>query len=140
MSVTKGAILVEKKAQLDTFEIVKCQVMLHCFFKSKPLNDTEYNCLAYLGELGEIRLTEFSKRASEKGILGSPAAITNCVGKLAGLGFIVKERVGKKIIYLNPKLEIQSKGNIVINLKIFKIEADKAAPVVQKNRREAQLT
>ncbi len=138
MSVTKGAILVEKVGHLDKFEIIKYQIMNYRFFNKIVLNDTEENCLAYLGEVGKIRLTDFSKKASTKGILGSPAAVTNCVGKLTAMGLIVKEGVGKKIIYLNPKLEIQSEGNIVISLKLIKLEANKQPGVVQKNRRETQ--
>lgn len=116
------ATLVEKIIRLDKFEIIKFQLMTHCFIKGIKLNHTELDCLAYLGELGKIRLTEFNIEAAKKGILSNHAAVNNCLNKLDGKNLFIKQGAGKKIIFLNPELQIQSEGNIIVNLKFIKTE------------------
>lgn len=128
-----GAKLIQQLVRLDKFNIVKYQLMHYCFVNKIILNDTELNCLSYLGELGNIRLTEFNKLGVEKGILGSAPAINNCINRLEDRGFILKERAGKKLICLHPKIRIESEGNIVINLRLVKLETTKTGGNIQKN-------
>lgn len=135
-----GAIKIEKTVRLNKFEIVKYQLIHHCFMNKIRLSDTELNCLSYLGEVGSIRLTEFARRAAEKGILGNSNSVTNCLSKIEKSNLLLSKGIGKKIIYLNPDLGIMADGTIVIELKLIKLdEANAATGTVQTNRREAQF-
>lgn len=131
---------VEKTVRLNKFEIVKYQLIHHCFISKIKITDTELNCLALLGELGKIRLTEFNKKAAEKGFLGSQIAVASCLSKLEGRHLFIKAGTGKKIIFLNPDLKIKSEGNIILELKIYKLEANPTAGSIQNNSKKAELT
>lgn len=134
-----GAIKVEKTVRLNRFEIVKYQLIHHCFMNRIKLTDTELNCLALLGEIGSIRLTEFAKRAVEKEFLGNSVSVTNCLSKIRRSNLFIEKGVGKKVIFLNPDLNIKSEGTLVIELKLIKLdEANVAAGNLQNNRKEAQ--
>lgn len=127
------SIKIEKKVKLNKFEIVKYQLMHHCFMNKIKLNETEMNCLALLGEVGQVRLTDFGVMAVEKGILGNPATVHNCMSKIEKSGLFIKKGTGKIIIYLNPDLQIKSEGNILLELKIFKLEAKPTKSNIQEN-------
>lgn len=97
--------------------------MTHCFANDIFLNKTELDCLALLGSKGKIRLSEFCILATTEKILGSPTAINNCLAKISRSNLFLKEGGGKKQIFLNPSLNIQTKGNIVLNYKIVSLES-----------------
>lgn len=133
------AIKINKEVRLNKVEIVKYQLMHHCFMSNIRLSDTELNCLAFLGSLGQLRLTEFAKKAAEASILSTPISVSNCLSKLEGRGLFVKKGTGKKIIFLNPDLNIKSEGNIIIELKLIKLETNPASGNIQKNSRATEL-
>lgn len=130
---------IEKKVKLDKFEIVKYQLLHYCFIHKIKVNETELNCLALLGELGKIRLTEFALKVVEREILGNPATVSNCLAKIEKSLFC-RTNGGKKFIYLNPALQIVSEGNVLIELKLYKIETNKSTGTVQKNSPALELT
>lgn len=135
-----AVIKVEKIIKLNKIEIIRYQLMHHCFVKKIKISDTELNCLALLGELGEIRLSEFNKIAAKKGILGSPIAVSSCLSKIERSGLFVKKNNGKKVIFLNPELNIQTEGNIIIDLKLIKLEqTNTTGSDLQKNRATTQF-
>lgn len=138
--ITQGATAIEQPpVRLSKFEIVKYQLIHYCFMKKVKINDTELDILSYLGELGKIRMSVFCEKAAKKGLLGTHQAVNTCLGKLLRSDLYVKEGVGKKKIYLNPKLKIYAEGNIVITIKLIKVEPNYVPGAVQKNSKEAQL-
>ena len=133
-----GATLVEKRIDMDKFHIVKCQIIFYCFVNKIKLNDTEHSLLALIGETGKIRLTEFCELAVKRNILGSPQAVSVCLSnKMSNL--IVKEGTGKKMISLSPVLKIVSEGNIVINLRLVKLETAKSRGNIQNHSAKVEL-
>lgn len=105
---------------MNEFEIVKFQVITHCFISDIYLNDTEFNLMALLGTQGQIRLIDFCRLAMEKGFLGTEISVNNCLSKIERTKLFLKKGVGKKIIYLNPDLNIIYKGTIVLDYIIVK--------------------
>lgn len=134
-----SAIKVEKKIYLSKIEIVKYQLIHHCFMNNIRLSDTELNCLAFLGSLGSIRLTEFTRRAAEEGILSSNISVNNCLSKIEKSNLFIKKGAGKKIIFLNPILEIKSEGNILIELKLIKVETNTSESNIQKDSKKTEF-
>lgn len=134
------AIKIEKKVKLDKFELVKYQLIHHCFINRIKLSETELNCLALLGELGNIRLTDFCKKAADKSILGSPIAVSSCLSKIEKSKLFLKTGMGKKLIFLNPDLQIKSEGNIILEIKLFKVETNTTAGSIQNHSKKTELT
>lgn len=117
-------ISVNKTVQKELFDIVKFQLIYYCFENKVSLSETEMNCLSLLGCKGEIRLIEFCRLAVDVGLLGTPTAVNNCLCRIEHSKLYIKKGAGKKIIFLNPDLGVQTKGNILLNYKIFRVESD----------------
>jgi hypothetical protein len=113
---------VNKTVQTDLFGIVKFQIMTHCFVNDIFLNKTELDCLTLLGCKGKIRQLEFCALATDMKLLGSPTAVANCLARVSRSNLFLKEGGGKKQIFLNPALNIQTEGNIVLNYKFVSLE------------------
>lgn len=120
-----GATLVDKKVRLDIFDIVRYQIIHYCFINRIRLNDTEINLLALMGEVGKIKMQDFGRLATKRSIVGSAAVGLNALMKLERSDLFIKEGHGKKIVYLNPKLNVFSEGSIVINLRLIKLDERK---------------
>lgn len=132
------ALEINHKTILSKLELIKYQLINYCFINKIWLNETQLNCLAILGEMGKVRLTLFGEEVVRRKVYGNPVAANNCLDKI-DKRLWVKEGAGKKIIYLNPNLQIVSEGNVVINIKLIKSEAKESTGSVQKNSRQAEL-
>jgi hypothetical protein len=130
-----GGTLINKKLMLSKSEIVQYQLMHYCFMNNLLLNHTELRLLALLGQLGKVRLVEFGHMAVKHNLLSSVQAVNTAMHKLYRTGLYVKEGIGKKQIYLDPKLNIYSEGNIIINLMLCKIDK-KTTGHIQANSRK----
>ena len=118
-------VKIEKSIRMNKFEIVKFQLMTHCFIENIRLNETELNLLSFLGTQGKVQLKNFCKSAVERGYFGHATAAHNCLWRMEKTGLYVKEGTGSKCVYLNPKLDILSDGIIILDYKIVKLESEK---------------
>lgn len=133
------ATLIETRVTLNKFEIVRYQILHYLFINNLRLGEGELNCLTFLGVCGKIRLTEYCILAVEKGYMGHTVAVNNVLTKLHDKKLLVKEGGGKKIIFIAPSLKIQAEGNILINIKLVKLEGKEVAGNIQAHSREAEL-
>ena len=62
------ANLVQKKVRMGHRDIIKYQLMTHCFMKDIQLSNNELDCLTLLGAYDEHELSEFCNIAVEEGI------------------------------------------------------------------------
>lgn len=132
---------VEKRAQQDRFNIIKFQIVAHCFLNDITLNKTELDCLTLLGCRGKMRLNEFCALAADMKILGKATAVNNCLTRIERSRLHLKEGAGKKTVVLNPELGIQTKGNILLTFKfVYVDETNSLAGVSQENSLTAQST
>jgi hypothetical protein len=124
--------IVEKKGKFDLWNIVKFQVVTYCYMNKLSLSDSEIDCLTLLGINGDIEISDFcniscmsSKRdrkilnKKEKEIFKNLQTARNCISKLEKLKLIKKEGKYQKTIRINNSLNIQAKGNILINYKFL---------------------
>lgn len=132
--------VVNKPIKLDLFDIIKFQIITHCFVHKIRLNETDLNCLSLLGCKGEIRLIEFCRLAAETGIFGNPTAVSNCLSRIEATKLFIKKGAGKKIIFLNPELKIMTNGNILLDYKVVRVETDTLQGNNKTNIGAAQLT
>jgi len=115
--------LVSKKVNMELADIIKYQLITHCFINRINLNDSDLSCLILLSLIGKSDLTDFCIQASYKGIFKSTQNVRNCMVKMERYNLIEKEGgTKKKTIYLNPKINIQSVGNILLDFKILHLD------------------
>lgn len=113
--------LVRKKAQMTESEIIRFQLMLHCYLNDLPVSGADLDCFAVLAVSGEVELTEFCIDVSAYGIFKSPQSVRNCIARAEKLGIVTKQGKGRKKLLISPELQIQTKGDIVLDLKAFHI-------------------
>src|SRR6187455_2666751 len=105
---------VDKKVRMTTREIVKFQLLTHCFLVGIVVSDADLECLAFLAMEGDTELMPFCIKASERGIFLSVQSVRNCLNKAQKKDLVVKEKKNKKKIYINPELNISASGNIML--------------------------
>jgi len=137
--------LVDKKVQMRLAEIIKFQLISHCYINRITLSELDLDCLTELGLLGQAELGEFCSLMAEKRLQerleiwandpeksvstrpsASPQTIRNVLIKVEKENLLKKEGTSRKKISLSPDLKIQTSGNIVLNYKVFHLEAQKA--------------
>lgn len=136
--------LVNKQVQLMLDEIIKFQLITHCYINNIVLTELDLDCLVNLGKMGGAELTEFcnfmaDKRCDDKLKTwkpdpsdpkkrrpeASPQTIRNVLIKIEKENLLLKEGKGRKRISLNPNLNIQLSGNILLNYKFIYLDTQK---------------
>ena len=112
---------VQKKVKMPKWDIVKFQILTHCYINRIAMSESDLNCLTLLSFNEPIELTNFCLDASaEEGwIFKSPQTVRNCVNKAEKNGLVVKDASNKKLILLNPLLKIQTEGTVLLDFKFL---------------------
>jgi hypothetical protein len=112
---------VQKRVKMPKWDVVKFQILTHCYINRIAMSESDLNCLTLLSFNEPIELTSFCYDASaeEEWIFKSPQTVRNCVNKAEKNGLIVKDAKNKKIIMINPDLKIQTEGNILLDYKFL---------------------
>lgn len=130
--------VVNKQVRMDLDDVIKYQLITHCYINHIILSDLDLDCLTSLGKLGESELTDFCSYMAEKRLQlklqtwkptrpnekkpdPSPQTIRNVLIKVEKENLIVKSGRGRKRITLNPDLKIQTHNNILLNYKIIHV-------------------
>lgn len=117
---------IDKRVKLDTWQIVKYQLLTHCYLANIPVSDADLNCLTLLAIEGDSELTSFCNKAHDKNIFSSTQSVRNCLTKAEKKNLIKKEGKNKKRIYVNPDIKIFSKGNILLDYKFLCVETQES--------------
>lgn len=112
---------IEKKARMSLDEIVRFQIMIHCYLKDLPISAADLKCFSMLAIAGEVELPEFCVQVSVSGVFKNPQSVRNCIARAEHMGIVTKIGKGRKKIMINPELQIQTKGNIVLDTKAFHV-------------------
>lgn len=112
---------VQKRVKMPKWDVVKFQILTHCYINRITMSDSDLNCLTLLSFNQPIELTNFCYDASseEEWIFKTPQTVRNCINKAEKNGLVIKDKDNKKIISLNPNLKIQTVGNILLDYKFF---------------------
>jgi hypothetical protein len=121
---TKTAIInqVQKKVRMELWDIVRFQIAVHCHLNKIQLAEQEIDCLSLLAVYGNAELTEFCTEAIKQNISGSTQSIRNALAKVDKKGLIVKTGKSKKRISINPNMNVQVTGNILLDYKIIRLD------------------
>jgi hypothetical protein len=112
---------IEKKAVMTNWDVIKYQIVTHCYISKIQVSEADLNCLTFLALEGEQELTSFCSKVHDKKIFSSPQSARNSITKAEKKSLIIKEGKNKKKIVLNPDMKIQSSGNILLNIKILSV-------------------
>ena len=115
------ANLVQKKVQMSHRDIIKYQLINHCFIYNIHFSDNELDCLVLLGAYGTHDFTDFCSVTVQEKIFKTPQTVRNFLTKACKKGIAVKEGTGKKTIKLDPEIQIQSQGNIILDYKMIHV-------------------
>jgi hypothetical protein len=119
---------VQKRVRMSKWNVVKFQILTHCYIKKILLSDSDLNCLTLLSFNEPIELTSFCYDASseEDPIFKSPQTVRNCINKAEKNNLVIKDTENKKLIKLNTDLKIQTEGTILLDFKFLGDESEKS--------------
>ena len=112
---------VQKRVKMPKWDVVKFQILTHCYINRITVSDSDLNCLTLLSFNQPIELTHFCYDASaeEDWIFKSPQTVRNCINKAEKNNLVIKDPSKKKQIMLNPALKIQTEGTILLDYKFL---------------------
>ena len=114
---------IEKKIRMNQLDIIKFQLIVHCYLKGIHISENDLSCLTLLGMAGQQTLEDFCTIACNNKIFSSNQSARNALAKAEKKDLIVKIGKNRKKISLNPELKIQIDGNILLDYKIMRLEA-----------------
>lgn len=114
--------IVKKSVRMHLDEIIKFQLITHCYIRSIPVSESDLGCLTLLGELGPSDLNEFCNVAASRGIFKTTQTVRNSLVKMERSQLIKKEGKSRKRISLHPELKIQISGNIMLNYHLLYLD------------------
>tara|TARA_R100000278_G_scaffold117118_1_gene96884 strand:+ start:123 stop:500 length:378 start_codon:yes stop_codon:yes gene_type:complete len=116
---------VRKNVRLQKWDLVKFQILTHCYVNKILLSNADLECLTLLSFNEPIELSSFCSDASaeDDSIFKSPQSVRNSLNKSEKFNLISRSSSNKKIIMLNPQLKIQVKGNVLLDYKFFAHES-----------------
>jgi len=113
---------VDKRVKLDLWDIVKYQLITYCYLYKIQVSEADLDCLTLLAIEGDNQeLTSFCVKAFNNKIFSSIQSVRNCLAKVEKKQLIVKEGKNKKKIFINPKINIQAKGNVLLDFKFLSV-------------------
>lgn len=117
---------VDKKMKMSKWDIVKYQILTHCYINKISVSEADLNCLTYLAIEGDQELTNFCNKAHTKDIFSSIQSVRNCLTKAEKKNLIKKEGKNKKKIFINPDIKVFCIGNILLDFKFLSVETQES--------------
>ena len=112
---------VQKRVKMPKWDIVKFQILTHCYINRITMSESDLDCLTLLSFNQPIELSNFCLDASaeEDWIFKSPQTVRNSINKAEKTGLVIKDPSNKKVIMLNPNLRVQIEGTILLDYKFL---------------------
>ena len=116
---------VQKRVKMPKWDIVKFQILTHCYINKFSLSESDLNCLTLLSFNQPIELTDFCYDASsEEGwIFKSPQTVRNSINKAEKIGLVIRGEENRKSILLNPNMKVQTEGSVLLDFKFLGYES-----------------
>ena len=115
---------VQKRIRMSKNDIIKYQILTHCYVNRIQVSGSDLECLTLLAILGPIELTSFCYDASEEyDIFKSSQTVRNCINKFEKKNIVSKDSSNKKVILINENIKIQTEGNILLDYKFLANES-----------------
>lgn len=114
--------IVDKKVKFTREELIKYQLITHCYIERLTVSESDLKCITLLGIMGETDLTDFCAAAASQKIFKTTQTVRNCIAKMERSDLVLKIGKSKKKIAINPAVKIQTEGNVLLNYKLFYFE------------------
>lgn len=114
---------VDKKIKTNIEQVVKYQLLTHCFFNNILITAADLNCLAELVFNPNMELAKFCEHIAEKKIFKSTQSARNTITKLARKNLITKNGKSKKTVELHPSVIVQHDGLVLLDFKVLSNES-----------------
>jgi hypothetical protein len=115
----------QKNIELNLHDIIRFQVTTYCFLNKIRISPAQLDTLAYLGEWGDMNISDFCEQIVEQDIFGNPQTVRNFILKAVKDGYVTRKGKGKKIVSLVDDFEMLSDGNILLEMKVYYVEGQK---------------
>lgn len=110
---------VSKVSEMSLLDIVKYQIVTHCYFEKIMISDAAAQCFAHLCLTGTVDLNQFCIMMHDNKLFASPQSVRNTITKGEERNLIVKDGNYRKEISINPALDIQTEGNVFLNFNFL---------------------
>jgi hypothetical protein len=119
---------VQKRVKMPKWNIVKFQILTHCYINKITMSESDLDCLTLLSFNQPIELSNFCLDASseEDWIFKSPQTVRNSINKAEKNKLVIKDPNNKKLIMLNSDLKIQTDGIILLDYKFLSHDPEKS--------------
>jgi hypothetical protein len=119
---------VQKRVRISKWDVVKFQILTHCYINKITMSESDLNCLTLLSFNQPIELTNFCLDASaeEDWIFKSPQTVRNSINKAEKQGLIIKDTSNKKLIRMNPDIKIQTEGTVLLDYKFLGYDTEES--------------
>jgi len=117
---------VEEKVKVSINDTIQYQILTYCFFRGIQISASDLKCLAELAKVGSVELTQFCKEMTDKDIFKSPQSARNAIAKAEKKNLVIKNGVNKKKISINPAMNVQTKGYVLLDYKILGSETQES--------------
>ena len=116
--------IVEKKVRLAKTDIIGYQLITYCFFNNITLSKLDIDCLVQLAIRKQIELNKFcAEIGGSKLIFGSPQSVRNAINKASAKKLVIKKGKNKKLLFINPEINLQVDGSIMLDYKYLASES-----------------
>jgi hypothetical protein len=112
---------VQKRVKMPKRDIVKFQILTHCYINRITMSESDLDCLTLLSFNQPIELSNFCLDASseEDWIFKSPQTVRNSINKAEKNELVIKDPANKKMIMLSPNIKVQTEGVILLDYKFL---------------------
>lgn len=111
---------VQKRVVMSKNDIIKFQILTHCYINRITMSESDLECLTLLSLLGPIELSHFCYEASdEHKIFKSEQTVRNCINKCEKNNLVSKDPSNKKVVFIDPTLKVQTEGDILLDFKFL---------------------
>jgi hypothetical protein len=119
------ALVVNKQIPLSLIDVIKFQLNMYCFINKIRVSPAQLDCLSMLGLFGEINMSDFCNEIVSEEIFGNVQTTRNFITKCVKDNLVTRSGLGNKLVSINNDLELLTGGTILLNLKVYHLEADK---------------
>jgi hypothetical protein len=113
--------IVEKKIQMELYDIIRFQITTHCFLNNIRLSPAQMDTLSYLAMWGEMNISDFCEQIVQHEIFTNPQTVRNFIIKCVKDNYVERKGTGSKLIVLSSTFDLVTVGSMVINLKMYHV-------------------
>lgn len=110
---------IDLKLKIEMDQCVQFQILTYSFFEDIQITNSDLKLLSELAITGDVELTKFCIELVKLNIFKSPQSARNSINKVFKKGLLVKKGKNKKLIQVNPALNIQKDGLVLLDYKIL---------------------